>query len=41
MSEGKLKKGFALLSKEERRRIASLGGKASHGSRWRKGLETK
>lgn len=28
---GKSKRGFAAMSKEERTRIARLGGKASHG----------
>lgn len=30
------KRGFAAMSKEERTRIARMGGKASHGSRTRK-----
>ena len=29
------KRGFAAMSKEERTRIARMGGKASHGSRKR------
>jgi hypothetical protein len=30
-SAGKSKRGFAAMSKEEQRKIASMGGKASHG----------
>ncbi|HVU75370.1 MAG TPA: KGG domain-containing protein [Candidatus Paceibacterota bacterium] len=28
---GKSKRGFAAMSKEKQRRIAAMGGKASHG----------
>ncbi len=29
-------RGFAAMSKEQRVKIASMGGKASHGSPWKK-----
>lgn len=32
------KRGFAAMSKEERTRIARLGGRASHGARRRRTL---
>ena len=33
MAQTTKKRGFAAMSKEQRTRIASMGGKASHGSR--------
>lgn len=30
-STGKSKRGFAAMSKDKQRKIASMGGKASHG----------
>jgi hypothetical protein len=30
-SSGKSKRGFAAMSKDKQRKIASMGGKASHG----------
>lgn len=35
MASNTKKRGFAAMSKEERTRIARMGGKASHGSRKR------
>jgi len=36
-SSGKSKRGFAAMSKEKQRKIASMGGKASHGGGRSKG----
>lgn len=32
-SRGKSRRGFAAMDKEKQRKIASMGGKASHGGR--------
>jgi hypothetical protein len=37
MSRGGSKRGFAAMSKEKQRQIASKGGRASHGGRNSKG----
>lgn len=41
MAKGSSKRGFAAMSKEKRRRIASMGGRSSHGGGRRSGQVEK
>lgn len=40
-NSGKSKRGFAAMSKEKQRKIASMGGKASHGGGRSKGSSNR